>query len=367
LGFNLVAFANNHTLNYGEYGLLATLRALRRAGLVHAGAGRNLAEARMPAYLETPAGRVALLACASTFAKGQEAGEQRPDCPGRPGLNPQRFYTYYVVDEAAMAEIRRIAELTGAEKRRQWRVWMGFKQPPKKEGVFEFLDNYFVVGDEFGIRTEPHDEDLEANTRWIAEARKVSNLVIASIHAHEQGKELWLPADFLVTFAHACIDAGADLFVGHGPHLLRALEIYKGKPIFYSLGNFFFQYEYLSRVPADDRKSLGAEADWTPWQVFKHLSKNDTQSFPAQAWYWETVLPFCVFEDGQLKELTLYPLSLGFKAGPPQRGIPRLAKGELGRRILEGFAELSGGFGTRIRVEDGFARVVLEGERTGAD
>ncbi len=316
----------------------------------------------MPAYLETPVGRVALVACASTFARGQEAGEQRPDCPGRPGLNPQRFHTYYVVDEAAMAAIKRIAELTGAERRRQWRVWMGFKQPPKKEGVFEFLDNYFVVGEEFGIRTEPHEEDLKGNTGWVAEARKVSDLVVASIHAHEQGKELWLPADFLVTFAHACIDAGADIFVGHGPHLLRGLEIYRGKPIFYSLGNFFFQYEYLTRVPADDRVNLGASAEWTPWQVFKHLSGDDTRSFPAQQWYWETVLPVCVFEDGQLKELTLHPLSLGYEAGPPDRGIPRLARGEAAERILKSFAELSAAFGTRLELGDGVARVVLSHE-----
>jgi len=77
-----------------------------------------------------------------------------------------------------------------------------------------------------------------------------------SCRAHEEGRERWLPADFLPTFAHAVIDAGADIVVGHGPHLLHGLEFYKGKPIFYSLGNFIFEHETLERMAADDYDTL---------------------------------------------------------------------------------------------------------------
>ena len=64
-----------------------------------------------------------------------------------------------------------------------------------------------------------------------------------------------MPADFIPIFARAVIDAGADVFVGHGPHVLRGIEIYKGKPIFYSLSNFIFQNETAA---ADARRQLRA-------------------------------------------------------------------------------------------------------------
>jgi len=359
IGFNLTAFANNHTLNYGEEGCLATLRALEELGFVCAGAGRHLAEARAPAYLETPAGRVGLVACASTFALGQRAGAQRIDAQGRPGLNPQRFDTLYVIDEEHMTAIRRIAESTGAEALRQRRVWMGFGQPPRREGEFIFAERSFIVGPEFGTRTEAHRADLEGNTRSIREAAQISDLTLASIHAHEQGAERWVPAEFVVEYAHACIDAGADMVIGHGPHLLRGLELYKGRPIFYSLGNFIFQHEYVQRFPADDYETLGADPVYGPTEVARHLSKNETQSFAADRMYWETVLPLCAFEDRRLTEVRLYPLTLAFGRPWPERGIPRRADATLGAEILDWMTKLSQPFGTRITVREDTGTVQL--------
>lgn len=361
MGFNLTAFANNHTLNYGEEGCLETLRVLEELGFVCAGAGRHLAEARMPAYLETPAGRIGLVACASTFAPGQRAGLQRGDVQGRPGLNPQRFDTLYVIDQEHMEAIRRIADRTGAEKLRQHRVWLGFGQPPKREGEFIFADRSFIVGPKFGIRTEAHPQDLEGNTRSVRQATEASDLTIVSIHAHEQGAELWEPADFLVQCAHAWVDAGADMVIGHGPHLLRGLELYKGKPIFYSVGNFFFQYEYLTRIPSDDYETLAADPALSPGEVMRHLSRNETQGFPADRHYWETVLPLCTFEDRAIREIRLYPLTLGFGAPWPDRGTPKLADPALSREILDWMTRLSEPFGTHIEVRDGVGFVTLHG------
>ena len=61
------------------------------------------------------------------------------------------------------------------------------------------------------------------------------------------------------------VDAGADMFVGHGPHVLRGVEIYKGKPILYSLGDFIFQNETLLRLPSENYETydLGATATST--------------------------------------------------------------------------------------------------------
>ena len=46
-------------------------------------------------------------------------------------------------------------------------------------------------------------------------------------------------------FAKAAIDAGADAFLGTGVHVLRGIEIYKGRPIFYGLGEFFRQMDVV--------------------------------------------------------------------------------------------------------------------------
>lgn len=359
MGFNLTAFANNHTLNYGEHGCMETLRILREFDFEVAGAGKHLAEARRPAYLETIAGRVGLMGCASTFGAGQYAGEQRPDTPGRPGVNPQRYDRLFVVDHEHYEAIKRVAERTGAEAWRQWRVDMGFGQPPKRDGELVLADRSFIVGDDFDIRTEAHAGDLTGNTKSISDAAAVSHLAVASIHAHEPKNEMWEPADFIIEFAHACIDAGADIVIGHGPHMLRGLEIYKGKPIFYSLGNFIFQHETIQHMPADDYTSLNVDPSASAVDLFRQVSANETRSFAAKDAYWETVLPMCRFVDGEIAEIKLHPLSLGPGQPIPDRGNPRMAKPDHGQKILEWMSELSKPFGTDIVIDQGAGSVKL--------
>ena len=82
-------------------------------GLMHAGTGENLAEARAPGYLETPDGRVALISAASTFPDGSRAGHQRKDVRGRPGLSPIRFDRVYQITQEQMAALRSYREGMG--------------------------------------------------------------------------------------------------------------------------------------------------------------------------------------------------------------------------------------------------------------
>src|SRR5918999_3746640 len=107
IGINMVSCANNHAFDYGEGGVLANLRHLDQAGLVHAGTGKNLAEARAPGYLDTPNGRVALIAITATFRPWNQAGEQRPDLRGRPGINPLGCQTTFHVDGAVFDQLQR--------------------------------------------------------------------------------------------------------------------------------------------------------------------------------------------------------------------------------------------------------------------
>lgn len=363
LGFNCTAFANNHTLNFGEEGVLRTLDALREADLVCAGAGANLGEARLPAYLDTVNGRVGLIGCASSFAKGQSAGGQSAILPGRPGLNPLRVKHTIMVDARAMQEIKRIADATGIEGYRQFGDWMNFYPPTTKEGEYSFLNQAYAATDgEMRVRSEANERDMEEIARWTAEAKRQAGFAMVSIHAHEQGRERWEPADFLPTFAHTVIDAGADIMVGHGPHLLRGLEFYKGKPIFYSLGNFIFEYETIERFAADDYDTMKRDPSWTAGQVTADIHQNLERSFPADDRYWESVLPICDFDGDRLRAIALYPLALGFKKPVWERGIPRLASGAQADATLRRFADLSEPFGTRINIADGVGHVCIPEE-----
>src|SRR4029077_10798911 len=104
--FDLFATATNHALDYSISGLLHTIEAMEARGLSFAGVGRNLEDARRPCYHTSPKGTVAMISCASTFGKGQEAGGARPDLPGRPGLTPLHFDTVHEFTEPQLAALR---------------------------------------------------------------------------------------------------------------------------------------------------------------------------------------------------------------------------------------------------------------------
>jgi len=353
LGFNLFAAANNHSLDYGIEGLRDTRRVLAQAGAVYAGIGENLAEARAPAYLETARGRVALIACASTFAVGNQAGAQRPDLRGRPGLNPLRFLTTYVVPRATLEALR------------QTKAALKMRGPSAERDTADritFLNATFRAADDKNaepqIITEPHPGDLKGITDAVRDARRQADYVVVSIHAHEgRPAARDLPAQFLVTFARATVDAGADLFVGHGPHVLRGLEIYKGKPIFYSLGNFIFQNETVLRLPADIYEQYGLPAEALPADLYDARSARDTRGFPADPLYWESVVARAEFRARRLAEIRLMPITLGHGRTRPQRGRPELASPADARRILERLGQLSAAMGTKIQIENGIGVV----------
>jgi hypothetical protein len=117
LGITMVSTANNHSMDWGAEALLATLRSLDEAGVAHAGSGRNLAEARAPAYLDTRRGRVALIGSASTFMPMAPAGAGGGDgsllkAP-RPGISALRNRPIALVSAAELETLKRIAQRQG--------------------------------------------------------------------------------------------------------------------------------------------------------------------------------------------------------------------------------------------------------------
>lgn len=341
-GFDLMGMANNHTLDYLIEGMLATQKNLDRVGIVHAGTGRNLEEASAPAYFESKRGRIALVNCASSFPSYFMASATRGDMEGRPGLNPLRLTNTYQVTKSDLEILKQMgAALTSGLPR--------IVRP--EEQVFTFRGvGRFRVGTERALIVEADDMDVKRITNAVRRARRNAHIVIVSIHAHDQSA-------YLKEFAHACVDAGADCFFGAGPHFLTGLEIYKGKPIFYSLGNFIFQLQTLKTISAEvfEQAELDIIASSTDdfWHVFRKRVMEERR--------WLAVVPWIVFSDGKLEEIALYPVTLNSEAERAgARGRPFLTDEETGKKIIEKMSALSSSCGTQITFKDEVGRVKIK-------
>ncbi|HUQ86830.1 MAG TPA: CapA family protein [Vicinamibacterales bacterium] len=343
-GIDMVSRANNHAGDYGVLGMNLTTKYVAEAGLTQAGVGQSLAEAREAKFLETPKGRVALISVASTFPDSSRAGRTRGDMPARPGLNPLRFTTTTTITADHMTALRAmVAATTG--------------RPAGTGNTFNYSGSRFVVGTTPGVKTEPLKEDLDDIAAVVKNAAGLSDYTIVTIHAHEGGRDRYLPADFLVTFARAMVDAGADMFVGHGPHVLRGIEMYKGKPIMYSLGDFIFQNETLLRLPSENYEplNLGPTAHVNDFNDARY--DFDKSGFPADPPIWEAVVAMPRYRGDQLVELALHPITLGYGKSRAVRGRPMFADGPLGQKILGDVVRLSGAMGTKVTVRNGIGYV----------
>ncbi|HEX3887772.1 MAG TPA: CapA family protein [Phenylobacterium sp.] len=259
LGVTAVATANNHAWDLGSAGIAAGLAPLRDRGLTFAGTGLDLASAAAPAYQVTPHGKVALVAFASGGVNADAAAT-----PTQPGVN----------------ELRRDAA--------------GF-----------------------------NGEDLARILGAVKDAAGKSDLVILYQHNH-----LWAPnsADippWQKDLAHLAIDAGAGVFVSHGAPLLQGIELYRGRPIFYDLGDFIFQ----SRT-TDDR--YGARA-------------------------LEGVIAECEFQGGAFRRAALTPILLEPTGPADTAGRPSFARGAAAAAILQRMVGLSAPLGVSLRIEAGRA------------
>lgn len=268
MGFNLLALANNHAWDLGTAGVLATRDVVRDRGFGHAGTGRDLAEATSAGTLAVSGLTVALVAMAS--GRIREGAAATPD---RPGVNELRL-----------------------------------------------LENERL-----------HPEDAARNLAAITAAAGVADIVIAYHHNHEWGDDFARTKEWARAWAHACIDAGAHLFVAHGAPLLHGIESYRERLICHNLGSLIFH----SRTP------LG--------------------HYPPEV--WESAIVHGEFAAGRLAHLELVPVALneqgtgedgeaGFYA---TRGRPALATGAQAERILARLASLSAALGTTLEVREGRA------------
>lgn len=326
LGVNMVSTANNHSLDWGVEGLVTTLRNLDEAGIAHAGSGRSLFEARSATFLETARGRVALIGSASTFMPmapaGAGGGDGRLLKAPRPGISALRSRPIALVTPAEFQTLSGIAQREGKL------VDKADEEVTLAPNEAVFIQQSFRRADHTGMTYELQPDDRSGILQSIRAGKEGADLAVYSIHAHETdsgGQEFDVdpamlhPADFLSPLFHDAVEAGADVVLTHGPHVLRGIEIYEGKPIFYGLGSLFFV--------------LGKEF--------------------RPEWY-DSVVAAIEFKSGKVSEIRLYPITLGSASENRTRdeeGVPHPARGADAARILGSLQKQSAPFGTRIVIQ----------------
>jgi len=276
MGIAAVSLANNHMMDFDREALFDTLAACDEASVARCGAGHDLDEAVRPVMLNAGGLRVALIGVACTVPLESDAR------PGKPGIAPLRIHVSFEL------EIGQQAEQPGS-------------MPP--------------------VHTWANATDLERVSAEIVQARAEADLVIVALHWGVPG--YWLSpcfgemlAEYQTPLGHALIDAGADVIYGHHSHSLHPIEVYRGKPIIYSLGNFLF--------------------DW----VLEFMQP-------------ESVIARLHVADGRCS-LELIPLLVD-----PTTGFPRLATGDDARQVLELLDRLSRPFGTTLRIDGDRAVIAL--------
>ena len=341
MGFDILSHANNHGTDWGVAGLLETDRRLSAAGLAHAGSGPSLTAARAPGYYEGKTGRVALIAMAAHMTEMEPAQDGMGDVNARPGVNPLRYDEFVTVPPEQFKELAAIRDM---------QIPKSYKKDKKDDVVTLFATKYkrgtadqTTLGLHYVLKAEDEKDIL----RSIRQGKEVSDFVIASAHVHEPGNYSDTPPDFLQGFAHEALDAGADAFVGHGPHRLRGIEIYKGKPIFYSLGDFIYMSHSREVIAPQEYEHIKDPEDTTPAEVMQQRMMDD---FNDPIWY-ESVVTVSHYRDGKLTGIELHPIELGFDGPLGQRGVPMMAQPEMEQKILKRLQRLSEPFGTTIAVQ----------------
>jgi poly-gamma-glutamate synthesis protein (capsule biosynthesis protein) len=220
-GFHMVSLAGNHIHDRGGEGIEDTIANLTAQGIVSAGAGLDLDQARRPALAARRGVRVGLLSYNCVGPKEGWAGQKRAGCAYL------KIITHYELENANPGG------------------------PPK---VYTFAD----------------PDTVEAMQADIAAIRDRVDVLVVAFHKGVVHTPAHI-AMYEKAVSRAAILAGADIVIGHHAHILRGVEVWRGKPIFHGLGNFVTVTRALTaegndnpvrRAWAEKRKALfGFEPD----------------------------------------------------------------------------------------------------------
>jgi poly-gamma-glutamate synthesis protein (capsule biosynthesis protein) len=224
--------------------------------------------------------------------------------------------------------------------------------PYLPEGVAEIDEQQFILGDDYGLRYDINKTDLERLKASVREAEMCADYVIVSVHHHQiEGMNKATVPEFHKQLMRDIIDFGADAVIGHGPHLLRAIEVYKDKPIFYSLGDFLIQLYDVAFAPEDFYVKYGMSSDDSAIELLRKRSSDFTRGLMAQKEMREAVIPLWETDGKRLKSLKLMPIYASCGEGKYIEGRPQPARD---LAFMDKLAELSRPYGVEIKKnEDG--------------
>ncbi|HTO32577.1 MAG TPA: CapA family protein [Pararhizobium sp.] len=330
LGFQALSLSNNHAFDLGPSGILSTLEEVDRRGFLHAGIGRNHTAATRAAKGSFTGRKVALVAMdggpGPDFMYAADAANGRSE---RPGVNRLRLTKVIDVDTDTFEQLRTVRDKVGYTM-----MDLGNDSQPddvphvEVEAEISLARAIFRRSDRFGRNVKVDEDDMSRNLAAITSATEDGCLVIAYLHHHHWASDWYQVPEWVGAVAKKCIDAGAAMFVSHGAPVLQPVEIYRGRPIFYSLGNFIFHVK-------------SEKSQWRAREV------------------WESVIGLCSFGgDGNLASMSFHPVVIGGSEASnsdalEQRLAPELVRGVGAERILHRFRDQSAGFGTEIKVTEG--------------
>jgi poly-gamma-glutamate capsule biosynthesis protein CapA/YwtB (metallophosphatase superfamily) len=302
-GFDIMSFANNHHLDAGYEAFFETLEHLHENGIATCGAGKDLDEARQPAIVERDGTKVAFLGYSTILFPGYEAR------PGKPGCTPISIITDY-----AMSEI---------------------EQP----------------GCEAKVTTVVHPDSLRLLREDVERARARADVVVVSVHwgIHFTPVEV---AAYESELGRAAIDFGADLVLGHHQHILKAIEVYKGKVIFHGLANFVMDV-YMKALEGNP----GVKDMQKHFPEYAVAYRDDYPTYPFHPEARQTVIAKATIEDKRVTGVSFVPCLINSNGQPEPLfpGDPRFDEvADYQQRITK-----EAGFGTSFEVRDQDVAVVL--------
>lgn len=261
-GYGVISFATNHCMDWGRPAFFETLELLRAQGIRTIGAGEDIFAARRPAVVDLDGTKIGFLGYNSILPQDYWANEERPGCA------PLRGITAAVPRE--------------------------HDQPETPVRLFSW----------------PHPDDLDAMLDDIARLRPQVDVLIVSFHWGIHFVPAVL-AQYQRYAAHFAIDAGADLILGHHTHILKPMEVYKGKAIIYSMANFALE---------EPGRFFEGKGDLTESKSHQDIAalnpdmKKSKRQMPADS--YKTLYVKCVIDEKRIKRVSFVPVQLDAEAVP---------------------------------------------------
>lgn len=380
LGVDVACAGTNHASDFGDQGILRTIRYLRERGMPFSGIGASLTEATRACYVDTAAGRrVATISVCDWGPKGQldlqmpwpmghMPSDDRPPYRPRPGVSLLRYGAVTHVERRTFDELRRASAYLGWEEVKDLRRRGILRTDPlvgprqidwevDTDNEFYFMGRKFVVAEGTpGSSTFAYEEDVLRILNEVREARRQADIVIVALHDQSHGTGVH---DHVRLLAHQAMDAGADVFFCNaGCH--RGVEIYKSKAIVYGQPGLYLQIDQITKFPSSAMDLWKLPPETTAGEFLAARQSYESQGGNSKMRGWETA-PNVVHQlefddDNRLASVRIQPFAT--TKGPRFRsGLPIWADDDEAARVLARTVPASEGMGSKVVVEGGVGTI----------